>query len=467
MRNIQKPCVAKQFEIKRLSNQELLSQTKVLVQKERRIHIQVLHHLREIESRKLYFSQGFSSLFDYAVKELGYSEGAAYRRIKAMRLCRDMPGTEGRLQSGRLSLSSACQLQNFFEKQAKKSSYESVKQRENAFQEGNRKNSGKVDSFGAVQQLGDSENSWSQNDLKGPFIPPMAREEEQPVKPLSVQQKQQFLEKVEGCSTRETERLLSEAAPSLSVSREKVRFLGKDKVEIKTVIDKDCYRKLEELKNLLSHKNPSLSCGRLLTILVDEGLRKHDPCRKGNRKRDIRADNISEKMVASAQKLRKTEVVTGISLKERRQTETVPIILIQRRKQPKMVASGKKLRQSGDVTVTSAPKLGQKGDISVSKCVSVPEKLTVKVNGKPGTVKSQLIRRAVPAQIRRDIWARDRGRCTYVNPKTKRRCGSRYLLQIDHIKPFALGGGSERENLRLLCAGHNRFCSGSVQGTLP
>ena len=92
-------------EVKNLNNQQLLSQTKLLVQKERNIHIQVLRHLGEIDSRKLYLEQGFSSLFDYTVKELGYSEGAAYRRIKAMKLCRDLPDTENRLQSGRLSLS--------------------------------------------------------------------------------------------------------------------------------------------------------------------------------------------------------------------------------------------------------------------------------------------------------------------------------------------------------------------------
>ena len=31
--------------------------------------------------------RGFSSLFDYAVRELGYSDAAAARRIGAMRLC--------------------------------------------------------------------------------------------------------------------------------------------------------------------------------------------------------------------------------------------------------------------------------------------------------------------------------------------------------------------------------------------
>ena len=115
------------LEVKKLNHQQLLSQTKLLVQKERNTHIQILHHLGEIDSRKLYLELGFSSLFDYAVKELGYSEGAAYRRIKAMKLCRDLPDIENRLQSGKLSLSSASQLQAFFEKQAKKIKVEKSK----------------------------------------------------------------------------------------------------------------------------------------------------------------------------------------------------------------------------------------------------------------------------------------------------------------------------------------------------
>ena len=65
--------------------------------------------------------------------------------------------------------------------------------------------------------------------------------------------------------------------------------------------------------------------------------------------------------------------------------------------------------------------------------------------------------RYIPAEVKRLVWARDQGRCSYVNPKTGRRCGSRYMIQMDHIKPFALGGLSTKENMRLLCAGHNRF----------
>ena len=37
----------------------------------------VLDHLREIAARRLFLRRGFGSLFDYAVRELGYSEAAA------------------------------------------------------------------------------------------------------------------------------------------------------------------------------------------------------------------------------------------------------------------------------------------------------------------------------------------------------------------------------------------------------
>ncbi len=47
--------------------------------------------------------------------------------------------------------------------------------------------------------------------------------------------------------------------------------------------------------------------------------------------------------------------------------------------------------------------------------------------------------------------------CAYTDAKTGKRCGSRFQLQRDHIHGFALGGSNEPENLRLLCAQHNRW----------
>src|SRR5471032_2901649 len=86
--------------LKTLKDHELLISTKALVQKERAVTTEVLRHLAEIERRKLYCDLKYGSLFDYAVKELRYSEAAAGRRIQAMRLVREIPEVESKITSG-------------------------------------------------------------------------------------------------------------------------------------------------------------------------------------------------------------------------------------------------------------------------------------------------------------------------------------------------------------------------------
>lgn len=55
--------------------------------------------------------------------------------------------------------------------------------------------------------------------------------------------------------------------------------------------------------------------------------------------------------------------------------------------------------------------------------------------------------------------------CVYTDPTTGKRCGSRHLLQIDHIRPVHAGGGNEAENLRALCSAHNRGRNRSLRNT--
>ncbi len=74
-----------------LTDQSLLKDTKSLAQKERSLRIQILWHLREIDRRKLYADLKYSSLWEYATQELGYSEGTAFRRITAARALGAMP----------------------------------------------------------------------------------------------------------------------------------------------------------------------------------------------------------------------------------------------------------------------------------------------------------------------------------------------------------------------------------------
>ncbi len=71
--------------------------------------------------------------------------------------------------------------------------------------------------------------------------------------------------------------------------------------------------------------------------------------------------------------------------------------------------------------------------------------------------------RRVPEGLRLRVWHRDGGRCTYLNSEGKR-CGSEEFLEVDHIRPWSLGGKTEMNNLRLLCAPHHRYYT---QKTFP
>lgn len=91
--------------LKHLTDKQLHVDTKNLASYERKITAQLLHHLREIESRKLFSEYGFSSLFTYCVHELGFSEGAASRRINASRMLKQMPELEKKIEDGDITLS--------------------------------------------------------------------------------------------------------------------------------------------------------------------------------------------------------------------------------------------------------------------------------------------------------------------------------------------------------------------------
>lgn len=49
--------------------------------------------------------------------------------------------------------------------------------------------------------------------------------------------------------------------------------------------------------------------------------------------------------------------------------------------------------------------------------------------------------------------------CEYRDPKTHRKCSSKYKLEIDHRHPVALGGSNSIDNLRVLCQTHNALAA--------
>jgi hypothetical protein len=108
-----------QENLRGFSDDELLRKTKELTREERRLTVEVLHHLREVERRSLFISLGFDTLQSYAIRELGYSETAANRRIQAMRLIGELPEMAGKITEGQMNLTSAARVQSFLKSEAK------------------------------------------------------------------------------------------------------------------------------------------------------------------------------------------------------------------------------------------------------------------------------------------------------------------------------------------------------------
>jgi 5-methylcytosine-specific restriction endonuclease McrA len=85
------------------------------------------------------------------------------------------------------------------------------------------------------------------------------------------------------------------------------------------------------------------------------------------------------------------------------------------------------------------------------------EKQKFAATSRPRTPRTQTSdSRAIPAVVRRAVWKRDGGRCTFVSA-TGHRCSRRSGLEFDHLLEVARGGTSTIGNLRLRCRPHNQF----------
>jgi hypothetical protein len=203
-----------------LSDKDLLRNTKLLVEKEKRITQEVLDHLQEIEYRKLYLSEGYKNLFDYCVKVLRYGEGSANRRIAAMRVINAIPEAKEKLESGSVNLSTLSQLQYFLNKEAK-------------------------------------EKTYTQDMKVG------------------------LLEKIENKSQNECEREFVKISP-VTKFKEKERPLTEELTQVTFVASKELMSKLEALRNLTAHKNPNPTTAELVEMLADMALKKLNPIKENS-----------------------------------------------------------------------------------------------------------------------------------------------------------------------------------------
>ena len=211
--------------IKALTDEALLLKTKKLVSLERKISVRLIKHLEEVDRRRLHIQRGFSSLNDYLIRGLGYSGGAAHRRIQAMEVCRDLPEVCGKIESGQTNLTQAMQLQGHFEREEK---------------------------------------------VLGQTIAPEIKRE--------------LFSQIEGLSTRETEKVLAARLPE-EPRPDKMRAISGEHTQVSFTADQELLDMLERIKDLTAHQNPNPSLLELFKLMAKKTLEKIDPAEKAKRAR--------------------------------------------------------------------------------------------------------------------------------------------------------------------------------------
>ena len=419
-----------------LSDRELLRQTSTLVHHERHLQGAIIDHLAEIEARGLFLQRGCSSLFDYAVRELGYSDAAAGRRIGAVRLCADQPGARERLRDGSLTLSAAAELQWAFDWQRRRGAIAGIASiaPARAGLPASAPGEAPARADGAVGSAPAKAAPPGESDA----VPAATPSHSEPVPPLVLDAagRRKLVDEAAGKSARQVRRMLADLDPELAPPADRVRPLGDGRYELKAVIDADCQQGLEQLRGLLSHVDPRMTVGQLVGRIVQEALDRHDPSRPPRRARAGSQAAQDESQPAPAAKKQ--------AAPEPGHAVTAPDAAI-------LAGSTPTPERTPHPTPASAPSPTRQE--AAGRRAAAGTKPAGAITPTP---KKPASGRAIPAAVKRQVWQRDGGRCSYLDRRTGRRCNSRHLIEIDHILPYALGGGADPENLRLLCHAHHR-----------
>jgi hypothetical protein len=187
------------------------------------------------------------------------------------------------------------------------------------------------------------------------------------------------------------------------VGPEKAKPVTDTLTELKIYVNEETLKKLEKLRDLLAHQNPSGSYGSLIGLIAEFALDKVDP----------------ERIEAR----------------------------IQKRKEKAEKTSQTSLQRADAIEGTLAP---------------LAEEIPVrKETLNPSNPKNP---RYISPSIRRQIFLRDKGCCSFQDPVSGRVCESRFQVQIEHILPVALGGKNELSNCTLRCFSHNQLAAIQVFG---
>jgi hypothetical protein len=330
-------------DLTRLGDGKLVQCLESLVEKERVTMSDLLAHVAEVDLRRLYVPAGYPSMFEYCVRELGFSEEVAYKRIQAARAARKFPALFGAVAGGRLHLTAIVLLAPHLTKENARELVESS----------TRKRKSEIVELLAMR-------------FPRPDVPEVLRE-------LPARASRQLAPAQVGVSSSRPSGHLIPGPTQLDPDpvgppRPRITPLAPARYALQATLPKESHDMLQRVRELLSHQVPSGDLAQVLAFCLKAGLEK-----------------------------------------------------LQKRK---FAATDRPRKPNGRITN----------------------------------------KRTIPAQVKRAVWRRDDGRCTF-GAATGKRCDARRFLEFDHVEPVARGGRSTFQNTRLRCRAHNQYEAECLYGS--
>ena len=199
----------------KFSDEALLNKTLDASKKEKQSTLELLQYLIQVDERRAYASLACSSLFEYVVKVLGYSESQAAERVNSVRLMRAVPEVENKMKEGTLSMTTASQVQRHL------------------------------------------------------------RQEKKSGNPLNRDETLELIESCVGQSKREVEKnLLSQTSVEAKMMQEKIWEVTPELTELKFFVSESTFQKLNEVKNLIGSESLQMIFDQALDALIQESRKK-------------------------------------------------------------------------------------------------------------------------------------------------------------------------------------------------
>ncbi len=217
------------------------------------------------------------------------------------------------------------------------------------------------------------------------------------VKSESLKVAQEVLTKIENKSSFETQKVLATEFNLPIQTHEKIKPQQDDSVRLEITLTPEQYEYLKQAQSLLSHTCPS---GSMADVIA----------------------NLAKKFVQK--KLKSATSNTG------------------KINQQEASASNTESKN----TIKAVTNTNSKNTIKL---------VTQSANARAERLNKKPYRKYISVHTKRELLQKANHQCQYVDHKSQQKCTSRFQLEIDHIKPLAIGGSDEVRNLRVLCRTHN------------